>query len=505
MTKKWTRTIVGLVLILLCAFLLRIYQLNLIPVFVDEAIYVRWAQVMRAEPSLRFLPLSDGKQPLFMWAVIPFFKFIADPLIAGRVVSVLTGLGTTAGVAALGYLLFKSRKVALLASLLYALSPFAVFFDRMALVDSMLSFFGVWTLVFLILATKKLSLGFAFLAAFALGGALLTKSPALFIALLSPLALVFTQKAKVKKIQSLNYFKSIGLLLAVFAVAFAMYNILRLGENFHMIGSRNMDYVFPYSRILESPLDPLLPYLDRAVEWLVIMGPVALLGLAATGFFGNFRKYKIEVLVLFAFAALPIVVQAEYARVFTSRYIFFTLPALVVLAAASLKKFNKPAGLYGVSVLVAVFLVQSLLFYVEFFKNPEKANWPEHDGYLADWTAGTGIKEAAEIIKAARDANPGKDIVVGTEGYFGTLPDGLQIYLEKEPNITVIGVGLDISHVPDSLSESAKAGNITYLVANSSRLAFVRPFEEYGLKIIKSWEKAENRLGKRDVFYMFEL
>src|SRR4030042_2725996 len=80
--------------VLITASLLRIINLGSLPIFADEAIYIRWAQVMSAESTLRFLPLSDGKQPLFMWSVIPFLKIISDPLIAGRLLSAILGLGT---------------------------------------------------------------------------------------------------------------------------------------------------------------------------------------------------------------------------------------------------------------------------------------------------------------------------------------------------------------------------------------------------------------------------
>src|SRR3972149_7168662 len=153
--KEWKTTIIFGVLIVILALGLRVYNLNSLPVFGDEAIYLRWAQVMRADPTLRFLPLSDGKQPLFMWAVIPFFKIFSDPLIAGRIVSVFSGLGTVIGIFVLTQLLFKSRKMSLLASLIYAISPFSIFFDRLALADSMLSMFGVWALVFGIITVKK--------------------------------------------------------------------------------------------------------------------------------------------------------------------------------------------------------------------------------------------------------------------------------------------------------------------------------------------------------------
>src|SRR3989344_5311268 len=95
--KLKTEIVIGLG-ILLVAVVVRIYNLTLLPVFADEAIYVRWAQVMRAEQGLRFLPLSDGKQPLFMWVMIPFLKIFSDPLFAGRFLSLLTGLSSLAGI-----------------------------------------------------------------------------------------------------------------------------------------------------------------------------------------------------------------------------------------------------------------------------------------------------------------------------------------------------------------------------------------------------------------------
>ena len=86
--KKEKNTLVLGLLILLLSLFLRVYDLTYLPIFGDEAIYIRWAQVMRAEITLRFIPLTDGKQPLFMWSVIPFLKIITDPLVAGRLASV---------------------------------------------------------------------------------------------------------------------------------------------------------------------------------------------------------------------------------------------------------------------------------------------------------------------------------------------------------------------------------------------------------------------------------
>src|SRR3989339_1889482 len=128
MTKNKVLWLLGLAIITLALFLFfRFYRLGQVPVFVDEAIYIRWSQVMRAEPTLRFLPLQDGKQPLFMWTTIPFLKLTSDPLIAGRLLSVVAGLGSLIGVGVLAYVLFAEVYIALFSSFLYAIIPFTMF------------------------------------------------------------------------------------------------------------------------------------------------------------------------------------------------------------------------------------------------------------------------------------------------------------------------------------------------------------------------------------------
>ena len=82
---------------------------------------------MAIEPTLRFLPLSDGKQPLYMWILMFLIKYFSDPLFIGRLVSVMTGMGTAVGVFVFSYVLFKNKFVSLISLLLYILSPFIFF------------------------------------------------------------------------------------------------------------------------------------------------------------------------------------------------------------------------------------------------------------------------------------------------------------------------------------------------------------------------------------------
>jgi 4-amino-4-deoxy-L-arabinose transferase-like glycosyltransferase len=492
--------------LVLALFALRFYHLTILPIFADEAIYIRWAQVMKAEETLRFLPLSDGKEPLFMWIMIPFLKFIHNPLIAGRIVSVLSGLGTMIGVSYLSYLLFKSKKVALVAGLIYAISPFSFFFDRMALVDSMLAFFGIWTFILAYLSFTKERLDFAMLAGFALGGAWLTKSPALFFALMLPTLWLFIKSPK-------KLIKVIPLTLVTVIIGYGFYNILRLGPNFSLIASRNLDYVYPISHVLTSPFDPLKPFLLASLQWLVAMGPWSLLILGFIGLLVNFKKYWKELLALTVWFLGPIVVQSEYAKVLTARYILFSIPFLIVIAASSFAKWKPARNAFSIAdaggwllvVILAFFLGQSILFDYQLLVNPAKADLPrsERSGYLEEWTAGQGIAESADYLRNLQLQNPKMKIIVGTEGYFGTLPDGLEIYLNDVPQITIVGVGINLTALPPSLAASEKAGNSTYLIINKSRL-LVDP-TKIRLTLVSSYPKAFRPDGTRDSLLLLKV
>lgn len=486
--------------ILLIAIFLRTYNIFSIPIFADEAIYIRWAQVMRAVASLRFLPLSDGKQPLFMWTMIPLLKIITDPIIAGRALSILSGLGTLAGVFLLTDKLF-GRKPALFAAFLYAISPFTVFFDRMALVDSMLAMFGVWSLYFGVLTAQTLRLDYAMLTGFALGGAYLTKSPGIFFLGLLPSTILvasWNNKGRLRRLVKL-----VGLWFVSWAIALGMYNILRLGPEFHMLALRNKDYVYTIGEILKHPLDPLKPHLGDIKNWLWILLPATTLGAAILGIFVNLKKSWRPVLLLCAWILGPLLAEAALAKVFTARYILFTVTPMFVLAGVGAAFVSKKLRTIET---VGGLLVMPLAINFLLLTNPQAAPLPRNEraGYLEEWTSGTGIREIAKYVKIEKDKNPSQNILVGTEGFFGTLPDGLQIYLSDIPGIAVRGVGVTITEVDSSLRDAKKAGNRVFLVVNSTRFKVENP-EDKGLVLVNQYPKAKRADGTQEALTFWEV
>jgi hypothetical protein len=91
--KNFTKKDLLIILFLIFIYFLnRLINLEKFPIFTDEGIYINWAKTAWHDASMRFISLTDGKQPLQTWATIPFLKLFPNhPLFAGRLFSVFTG------------------------------------------------------------------------------------------------------------------------------------------------------------------------------------------------------------------------------------------------------------------------------------------------------------------------------------------------------------------------------------------------------------------------------
>ena len=473
--------VIFLSVIIISYFVLRLPNLTLQPIFADEAIYIRWAQVMRSEPTLRFLPQTDGKTPLFMWIMIPFFKFFHDPLFAGRFLSVLSGFFTLLGVFFLAKKVFNQR-VALWAAFIYVITPYTVFFDRMALVDSMLSAFTIWIIYFAIWLAESVRLDIAMFLGYLLGGAILTKTPATINFLLVPLSILNFKIDKTKK----NYFLRLFVLwLVAIGIGFLMYNILRLGPQFQLLSSRNQDYVFSPVELISRPLDPFIPHMKDMIDWFPkLFTPFTLIAVAIGIFFVIKSLNKRALTVLF-WALLPMLFYMAFLKTFTARYLLTSIAPLLIFGGYGVQtisnvRFRISNKILSIIIFILI-MVPSVYFDYQLLIIPPPNSLPKEEriGYFEDWTAGYGFSQIADILKEER--KKGK-VVVGTEGFFGTLPDGLYIYLDKA-DVSIIGSSATISA---QLRDSAK-NYPTYFVGNKKSI-------ENSLKnvqLIKEYPKAK--------------
>lgn len=462
-----------LVLSILAAayFILRLPNLTLQPIFADEAIYIRWAQVMRAEPTLRFLPLSDGKTPLFMWMMIPLFKFIQDPLFAGRFLSVISGFFTLLGIFFLSRKIFNTR-TAFWASLLYVITPYTVFFDRMALVDSMLSAFTIWSVYFAIWLVSSLRLDIAMLLGYLLGGSILTKTPGMFNLFVLPITIVGFIRRKGGRNALIKLFV---LWSVAIGIALAMYNMLRLGPNFQMLSSRNMDYIFSPMELAGRPLDPFIPHFHDIADWfpklftwpILFSGVMGMIYIIYVIWQQMFRGPSLLGGIILFWALIPLLLNMAFLRTFTARYLLPGVPLFLVIAGFGVTKIlPRLAYIKRFPILLMLIVLLPLPLYFDFLllTSPEKAPLPkeERKGYFEDWTAGYGF---ADIAKFLLEKSKDKKVVLGTAGFFGTLPDGIQIYLDKS-KISIVGSSATIS----AQIRNAAKDNLTYFIGNKRDL-----------------------------------
>ncbi len=458
-------------------FITRLINLTSLPVFADEAIYVRWSQVIKAVETLRFIPLTDGKQPLFMWITVPFFKVFADPLFASRFVSVLAGFVTLTTLYLICVYLNTSRFVKISVCLIYISSTFTFFFDRMALADNLLTTFTCLSLFLSILQIKHLRLDLSLINGGILGLAWLTKSPAIFFITLSIITVLLFHRT----------LKSLILGMITFFISFSIYNILRLGPQFHMIALRNQDYVWSVTEILHHPFDPLKPHLFDIVHLFSSYLPLGILLLSLILIIFKISKhyqYKHDlqwISLFLAWSLLPLLANAAFAKVFTARYILYTIPPLILAVTFALNNFQKKLIIF----IVILSLFPTLILNYHLITDPFTVQLPPTEtGYNQDWTSGWGIQSASKyLITRSHEAN----VIVGTEGYFGTLPDGLQIYTNNIPRLTVFGIGVQIDAIPPKLLDAKAHGDEVYLLINSNRLTIPKSL----LNIIHQYPKPD--------------
>lgn len=468
---KHRKELLLLIVLIAVYFILRLPNLTLQPIFADEAIYIRWAQVMRAESTLRFLPLSDGKTPLFMWVMIPLLKFIHDPLLAGRLLSVISGFLTLLGVFFLSKRVFNIR-TAFWASLLYVITPYTVFFDRMALVDSMLSGFTIWVVYFAIVLVSNLRLDISMILGYLLGGAILTKTPGMLNFFILPFSIVAFSRKKIGKHTLLNL---LIVWIVAIIIALAMYNILRLGPNFHLLSSRNADYIFSPTELAGRPLDPFIPHFHDIADWFpkLLTWPILLCIVMGIGYllYGlwqqSFQGTLLYGVVILIWAFIPLLLNMAFLKTFTARYLLTSIPLLLILAGFGVTKLlPRLAYIKRLPIALMLIVLLPLPLYFDYFllTSPGDAPLPkeERKGYFEDWTAGYGFSDIAKfLIKKSQD----RKVVLGTAGFFGTLPDGIQIYLDKS-NISIVGSGATIS----AQIRNAAKDNETYFIGNKRDL-----------------------------------
>ena len=409
----------------------RLYNIKLLPIFTDEGIYIHWAKVAWHDASWRFISLTDGRQPLQTWGTIPFLKlFPNDALLAGRLFSVTTGFVALIGIFLLLYLLF-GKKTAFIGVFLSIFSPYFLFYDRIALMDSGVNAAFIWILFFSILLAQTIRLDIALIFGLCTGMALLTKSSVqMFFVISFFTSLLFIDYKKRKKS---NIFSFIFLFGIVFLLSQIIYNVQRLSPFMHNVLGKNSTFVMTFAEWIKNPFEvvfsniKIVPYYVFSESgWIVV--PFAL--------FGLYLLIKKNTRLFFYFLAwtiIPYLGIAFMTRVLFPRYIIFFGTLLVLLTSFCLGEVKKKGLFIALfSLVIGVFMA----FQYPMWTDYTKILFPETDKgqYIIGPNVGLGMDK---IIAFARGKE--KPVRIIAEGDFGLTGDMLNVFLRQNDRIFIQG------------------------------------------------------------------
>ena len=445
--------IAAMAAVLLLALLLRIADLLSLPIFTDEAIYLHWARdiwALRTRESLLIPIADDGKQPLFMWMAGGVMQLIKDPLLAGRLVSALVGTITVIAVYLTGRQLAGTR-TGLIAALAFAVAPFAVLFDRLALPDGPLSAMGAWTLCLgVFIATtadrrRAVLLGIAL--GVVLGAAAWTKLTFIFLLPFPLICLVcLSPTLRLNKIRVPLMGLAAALLVGgAFVAILAM--VPDAAKQLGKVGQHSLSVdeflAFPVKMWMENVatyVSWIASYFPAPLSWFVLAGAV----------WGVARRPRVALLLLGCWAGITLPLIVSDRLFFTTRYFLPGMVPLVLLAALLVSEAWDGIGriwpLRGPgrlsqramlrALLILAVMVPSLLFDARLIVDPASAAMAETDRWqlVTSWPSGYGFPEATRLVRE-RAAQLGGEVIVISDHFHGLPYDGLSLYLEGVPGI----------------------------------------------------------------------
>jgi len=460
------KSLIAFSILLVAYFCLHFFKLTALPVFADEAIYIRWSQLI-IDDSTRyfFYPMNDGKTPLLMWLTVPFLKIFTDQLYGARLVSVLIGALSVTFI----FLILrkiKEKKAAYLAMFLAIVAPFMFFHNRLAITDALLFANLSVAYYFALNAVQEKKFWSILGLAFFFFLSIMSKTPALLFMPVFYLAIFFEEKLNIRFV--LNKIIKISLALLIAGSGFYCFKIVPLFSQLFAVGGnflQSSSVIFS-QEIFGIAYNNSVFFLENLLYYL---GPIVLF--LSLPIFSKTRRKQLVLFLSGAIFLLPLII---FGRVIYSRYALPSSLFFISSAAISINNLkNKKVLQYFVLLLI---IIPSFLFIKNAYYDVDQLQLskPDRTQYLEEWSSGHGIKETTDFIEKLAKT---KKVAVATEGHFGTLPDGILLNLHNKnvENIYVEGIGQPVREIPSFFWEKAKDFDIKLLVVNSHRLKINLP------------------------------
>ena len=427
----------------------RLYNLRLLPIFLDETTYIQWSlNIWHAHRTELWRALneslSDGKflHILFLSLVSPWAP---DPLLGTRLISVLAGTVTLWSCYAIGKRLY-GVEVGLFSALLYIVCPFGLFYDRMALPDSLLCAGSVFTVWAAIAFVQERSWRYCLALSLSLALTPLVKVTGVVVFVIPLLSCLLLPGPQTASIQLRRRFP------LVYVAAIACIGVVYVPD--YLLGGQKplagILYLTAFSGrldiwgVLRAGWDHLL----LAAPWVLTYFTLPIVVVGIVGFFLALISVDRRALLLASVCVSLFGSILFLSDVMFPRYFVWTTGPWVVLTAATVVQLSKVTarrmklGRIALATVTTIYLVlvcmPAIWLDYEVIANIPAARLPEMDRfqYIEGWPSGYGVEEAARFFEAEAERLPEGLMVICSE-YGGNSYAGLRILLRRERKIRI--------------------------------------------------------------------
>lgn len=418
---------------------LRLTNLMVLPIFLDEGLHISTG---RGAQAGNLWVLGNAGRALQGWLLAFLYNLSGTEnlLLVARLLSVLSGLVTLGGCYLIGRRLYNVQ-VGLIAAWLWAIMPFVVWHERMALVDPLMTSFTTLVLVFslrLFDAQRPTAIvAYAILLGLTLTCAELAKLSGVTALIMPPLVLLLIYPAQQRGQLALRLLITLPVLLLATVPILHCYNGV-WGEELdtHLADIDTIVFV-----------DNLRDVTDWFYSYLT--APFLLL-MAALPSWCLVRDRRRGALLL-GLGLLPMLGLVLIARISFARYVLYMLVPFFILLAAMLndlgkcwyRKWGRRLPKAIAPSFIIVLTLPALWLNWQIITDPPNAALPHDDQaqYIEEWPSGYGLNGAANFL-TGEAKNEGKHLTVLVAAGMVTANQSLPILLNNQPSITVTAVTL---------------------------------------------------------------
>lgn len=458
----------GTALLIVTYLTARLVDLTRLPVFIDEAFHILWAQ----QPTGRYLlpQLLVGK-----WLPVQLMSITlsapCEPLCAARLATVLAGLGTLLACMRIQMELFASAAAALLSGVLYLILPFGVLYERMALADPYVTVFGAWSVCFALQAARAGVLahaGWRVLGMTLCVSAATLSKPTGAIFILVPLlvTILLVEPGQRTRYLRLTLPATIGGVALVGYLFAGGYGTGLLTSQVTLAPTDRISLLLRNLRQLEEWLNALV------TREIVVAGITAVIWASLRQLWGGRREAFLVSLILLATAPYLLLGHTWYPH-----YVHFLLVPLALLlgqmidwGSSTLARLlaHKSSRLEGPATWMIALLAVSALGLscvrkdLRLLSQPENAGLPavESVRFISGGLSGYGLPEVAEFLRQQAMGGP---LHVVRFDLVGPAHQGLEVYLQPSERLRLSLVDPVSPHLLSQLAERAAQRRTLFL------------------------------------------